>query len=158
MLSKFRHRFSRKKNHSLKTVCVNFHRCAVCYVRIWIRERKIDFIDSIFVLAYHHQTKTLHCQPKNIFLFNTDMLLSQWQLMDILVYSWREVSAWFIAKNQFWHFQMCTYTTRFYTREERGNFGIVLTVDQYAHSYHYANRSAYILPSCLQSFSYMSMS
>lgn len=56
------------------------------YIRILIRERKIDFIDSIFVLAYH-QTKTLHGQPKYIFLFNTDILLSQWQLMDILVYS-----------------------------------------------------------------------
>lgn len=121
----------KKKSFTEYCMCENSaYYCAMSeYIRILIRERKIDFIDSIFVLAYHHQTKTLHGQPKYFFLFNTDILLSQWQLMDILVYSQRGVSAWFIAKNQFWHFQMFTFTHCYWRVRERENFGIVLTVD-----------------------------
>lgn len=37
---------------------------------------------AFIVLAYHHQTL-----PEYILLFNAEKLLSQWQLMDILVYA-----------------------------------------------------------------------
>lgn len=119
------------------------------YVRVWIRE-KIDFIDSIFhIHCSRLSSSNITFPSKKYFPIQCRNIVIVMAVNGHFSLCIEWVAA-FIVKNQFWHFQLFTFAR---CEREKENLVIVLTVDQYAHSYHYANRRAHIFAKLSADFS-----